>query len=71
MASRTERYYRFVVADLTSGELFLAGFVVFLVVTARYWPALGARIANALAGSRSDERPGGGDADDNQPQKEP
>ena len=35
---------------LTSGELTLVALLVFAVVSARYWPAAGARIAEKLAG---------------------
>jgi hypothetical protein len=35
---------------LTSGELTLVALLVFAVVSARFWPAAGARIAEKLAG---------------------
>lgn len=35
---------------LTSGELTLVALLVFAVVSARYWPAAGARIAEKLGG---------------------
>jgi len=38
---------------LTSGELTLVALLVFAVVSARYWPAAGARIAEKLAGPRA------------------
>ena len=38
---------------LTSGELTLFALLVFAVVSARFWPAAGARIAEKLAGQRA------------------
>lgn len=38
---------------LTSGELTLVTLLVFGVVSARFWPAAGARIAEWLGGDRS------------------
>jgi hypothetical protein len=35
---------------LTHGELFIVTFVVFAVVSARFWPKLGERIALMAAG---------------------
>ena len=35
---------------LTTGELTLVALLVFAVVSARFWPAAGARIAEKLAG---------------------
>ena len=35
---------------LTSGELILVALLVFAVVSARFWPAAGARIAERLGG---------------------
>jgi hypothetical protein len=35
---------------LTGGELTLVALLVFAVVSARFWPAAGARIAEKLAG---------------------
>jgi hypothetical protein len=52
MAPGPEQYYRKPVLGLTGGELFVVGFVVFLVVSARFWPMLGERAAHAL-GRRS------------------
>ena len=37
---------------LNSGELILVALLVFAVVSARFWPAAGARIAERLSGSR-------------------
>ena len=55
MAPGPEQYYRMAVLGLTGGELFVIGFVVFLVVSARFWPMLGERVAQAL--SRREDRP--------------
>jgi len=49
MAPGLEQYYRKEVLGLTGGELFVIGFVVFLVVSARFWPMLGERTAQALS----------------------
>jgi hypothetical protein len=38
---------------LTSGELTLVVLLVFAVVSARFWPAAGARIAERLGGNRA------------------
>lgn len=38
---------------LNAGELTLVAMLVFAVVSARFWPAAGARIAERLAGFRS------------------
>lgn len=38
---------------LTSGELTLVALLVFAVVSARFWPAVGARIAERLGGDGS------------------
>jgi hypothetical protein len=43
------------VLDLTGGELFVIGFVVIAVVSAPWWPRLGAAIATRLAGVPPDE----------------
>ena len=37
---------------LTAGELTLVALLVFAVVSARFWPAAGARIAERLSGAR-------------------
>jgi hypothetical protein len=37
---------------LTAGELTLVALLVFAVVSARFWPAAGARIAERLSGVR-------------------
>jgi hypothetical protein len=42
---------------LNGGELFVIGFVVIAVVSARWWPMLGAAIAERLAGAPSDPAP--------------
>ncbi len=39
---------------LTSGELTLVVLLVFAVVSARFWPAAGARIAERLGGDAPD-----------------
>jgi len=38
------------VFGLTGGEWFIVAFVTVMVVSARYWPALGERIALRLSG---------------------
>jgi hypothetical protein len=38
---------------LTSGELILFALLVFAVISARFWPAVGARIAARLGGGGS------------------
>jgi hypothetical protein len=38
---------------LTSGELILVALLVFAVVSARFWPAAGARLAERLGGTGS------------------
>ena len=38
------------VFGLNGGEWFIVAFVTVMVVSARYWPALGARIAVRLGG---------------------
>jgi hypothetical protein len=50
---------------LTGGELTLFALLVFAVVSARFWPAVGARLAERLSGAR----PGTG-ADRNIPKSE-
>lgn len=35
---------------LTGGELFVIGFIVLAILTARFWPILGERIALFLGG---------------------
>jgi len=49
---------------LTSGELTLVALLVFAVVSARFWPAAGARIAERLGGDASpkSERTKGADS---------
>jgi hypothetical protein len=47
---------------LTSGELTLVAILVFAVVSARFWPAAGAAIAQRLAGTPKSERTKGGDS---------
>jgi hypothetical protein len=39
---------------LTSGELTLFALLVFAVVSARFWPAVGARLAERLGGRSKD-----------------
>ena len=41
---------------LTGGELTLFALLVFAVVSARFWPAAGARIAERLSGLRPEAR---------------
>jgi hypothetical protein len=41
---------------LTSGELTLVAILVFGVVSARFWPAAGARIAEWLGGGREEPK---------------
>jgi hypothetical protein len=41
---------------LTGGELTLFALLVFAVVSARFWPAAGARIAERLSGVRPEAR---------------
>ena len=48
------------VLGLTHGELFLVTFITVAVVTARYWPLLGERVALWLSGQRSDGPPTSG-----------
>ena len=36
--------------SLTGGELFIVAFVTIAVLSARFWPELGARLAERLAG---------------------
>ncbi|MEI9942287.1 MAG: hypothetical protein WDO69_34150 [Pseudomonadota bacterium] len=38
------------VFGLNGGEWFIVAFVTVMVVSARYWPALGARIGGRLSG---------------------
>jgi hypothetical protein len=40
------------VFGLNGGELFIVAFVTIMVVSARYWPALGGRLAVRLAGAK-------------------
>jgi hypothetical protein len=50
---------------LSSGELTLVGLLVFAVISARFWPAVGARIAERLGGgggSAKSERTNGADS---------
>jgi len=50
---------------LTSGELTLVALLIAGVVSARFWPAAGARIAEWLGGVRDEpksERTNGGDS---------
>jgi len=51
---------------LTSGELTLFALLVFAVVSARFWPAAGARIAERLGGGGANpaksERTNGADS---------
>jgi len=42
--------YTGLMLGLTSGELTLVALLVFAVVSARFWPAAGARIAERLGG---------------------
>jgi hypothetical protein len=41
------------VFGLNGGEWFIVAFVTVMVVSARYWPALGARIGERLGGGPS------------------
>jgi len=41
------------VFGLSGGEWFIVSFVTVMVVSAKYWPALGMRIGERLAGGRS------------------
>ncbi|HLV65766.1 MAG TPA: hypothetical protein VKY73_08125 [Polyangiaceae bacterium] len=41
---------------LTHGELVVIGFVVFAVLTARYWPLMGERLALLIASGRRRRR---------------
>jgi hypothetical protein len=43
--------------ELSSGELFVVAFVTIAVVTALWWPRLGATIAEFLAAGRERKRP--------------
>ena len=48
--------------SLTGGELFMVAFLTLAVVSARYWPRLGADLAERLSGSgRAKEPPKGED----------
>jgi hypothetical protein len=50
---------------LTAGELTIVALLVFAVLSARFWPAAGARIAERLAGgapSANSERTNDGDS---------
>lgn len=50
---------------LTSGELTLVALLVFAVISARFWPAAGARIAERLGGGGAppkSERTNGADS---------
>jgi hypothetical protein len=38
--------------DLTPGEAFIVVFVTLAVVSARFWPRLGARLAERLSGAK-------------------
>jgi len=42
---------------LTSGELTLVTLLVFAVVSSRFWPAAGAKIAERLCRARPEPRP--------------
>lgn len=42
---------------LTSGEWFVIIFILVMVVSAPWWPALGEAIAMRIAGGGKDERP--------------
>jgi hypothetical protein len=44
---------------LNSGELILAALLAFAVVSARFWPAAGARIAERLGGGEENPRKSG------------
>jgi hypothetical protein len=48
---------------MTHGELFIVTFVVVAVVSARYWPKLGERIALMLAGKSGQAKPEEADPD--------
>jgi hypothetical protein len=47
---------------LTAGELTLVALLVFAVVSARFWPAAGARIAERLGGAPKSGRTNDGDS---------
>jgi hypothetical protein len=47
---------------LTSGELTLVALLVFAVVSARFWPAAGARIAERWGGLPKSERTNDGES---------
>jgi len=53
---------------LTGGEFFLVAFIAAALISARWWPRLGAYLGNRLAGgeddARSTSRPGPGTAGD-------
>jgi hypothetical protein len=48
------------VFGLTGGEFFIVAFVTVMVVSARYWPAIGERIAVRLSGEASESEPAAG-----------
>jgi hypothetical protein len=50
LAPRCQLRYVGLMLGLTSGELTLVALLVFAVVSARFWPAAGARIAEKLGG---------------------
>jgi hypothetical protein len=56
------------VFGMNGGEMFLVAFVTVAVVSARYWPALGERIAVRLVGGA---RPGPGPTQDSLPDDPP
>lgn len=43
---------------LTGGELFIVVFVTLAVVSARFWPELGARLAERLSGAGPRQKAG-------------
>lgn len=42
--------------DLTAGELFVTGFILLAILTARFWPVLGEQVALILSGEGRNPR---------------
>jgi hypothetical protein len=63
LASDRKLPYSRWVFGLSGGEWFIVAFVTVMVVSARYWPAFGERIALRSSGAtpHTDEKPANGD----------